>query len=197
LIWLIREAYGLQEHQIVGLPGATAGERFDVMARTETGKSGAYREMLKNLLADRFGLKAHVETRQGTTYNLAVSREGTLGPKLTPTTVTDCVSESGTNRSCGTHTSNMTMTAVSVRMPQLATQLSPFVGRAVIDTTGLDGAYDLEFGWTSDARRPPLAGDDGPSIFTALQEQLGLKLDAQKGPVEVLVIDRVEQPTAD
>jgi uncharacterized protein (TIGR03435 family) len=91
----------------------------------------------------------------------------------------------------------MTLQSISVRMPQLANQLSQFAGRAVVDKTGLDGGFDLEMAWTSDARRPPTAGDDGPSIFTALQEQLGLKLDAQRGPVEVLVIDRVEQPTAD
>ena len=92
---------------------------------------------------------------------------------------------------------------------QLATMLSTFVNRTVLDRTGLTGAFDLTLNWTPEQLpqgrgepppgAPPLPPIDpnGPSIFTAVQEQLGLKLDSQRGPVEVLVIDSVEQPTAD
>lgn len=81
----------------------------------------------------------------------------------------------------------------------LAIWLSRFVGRTVIDDTGLTGAYDIELVWTPDSRppsqepEPPVSDQDGPSIFTALQQQLGLKLESRKGPVEFLVIDRAEK----
>jgi hypothetical protein len=104
LMWLVRDAYQLQEHQVLGLPGWAASDRYDVMAKADIEKPapGVYRQMLKNLLADRFGLAAHTETREGTIYHLVVAREGRLGPKMTPTTVTDCVSANGTDRPCGT-----------------------------------------------------------------------------------------------
>ena len=94
-------------------------------------------------------------------------------------------------------------------MTQLATTLSTWVNRLVVDKTGLDGGYDIDLQWTPDQMPYGLGGDpppaaaptpidpNRPSIFTALQEQLGLKLDPQRGPVDVLVIDHVERPTED
>ena len=93
-----------------------------------------------------------------------------------------------------------------VMLPQLANTLSPFVNRIVMDRTGLTGGFDVDLQWLPDlqGRGTPPAGapapaidPDSPSIFTALQEQLGLKLESTKGPVNVLVIDHVEQPTED
>jgi bla regulator protein blaR1 len=107
---------------------------------------------------------------------------------------------------CGFRIGPGTMTAGGATLEQLANSLSMFVGRVVTDKTGLAGGYDFDLTWTPEqmAQRPPGAPDplvngvpidpNGPSIFTALQEQLGLKLDSQKGPVAVLVIDRAEHP---
>jgi uncharacterized protein (TIGR03435 family) len=100
------------------------------------------------------------------------------------------------------------MTAGGTRLPQLATTLSTLVNRIVVDQTGLNGGYDIDLQWAPDQMPFGLGGDpptggapsvdpNRPSIFTALQEQLGLKLDSRRGPVEVLVIDLVERPTED
>jgi uncharacterized protein (TIGR03435 family) len=102
-----------------------------------------------------------------------------------------------------------TIVAGGNRMPQFATVLSTWVNRLVVDKTGLTASYDIDLQWTPDqmpfglggepssVAPPPPIDPNRPSIFTALQEQLGLKLDSQKGPVEVLVIDHVEQPSED
>jgi uncharacterized protein (TIGR03435 family) len=82
-------------------------------------------------------------------------------------------------------------------MASLSVTLAAFVGRTVIDRTGLSGHDDAQLSWTSDPRSAPAPGDDGPSIFTAVQEQLGLKLEAQRGPVDVVVVSRLERPTED
>ena len=96
--------------------------------------------------------------------------------------------------------------AGGLTMSQLASNLSTLVGRVVVDRTGLSGGFDLDLRWTPDQlpqqrigtpEVPPIIDPNGASIFTALQEQLGLKLESTKGPVDVLVIDRVEQPTPD
>jgi uncharacterized protein (TIGR03435 family) len=87
--------------------------------------------------------------------------------------------------------------ATAVEMASLAVTLASFVGRTVIDRTGLSGRYDAQLSWTSDPRGGAAPGDDGPSIFTAVQEQLGLKLDAQRGPVDVVIVSRLERPTED
>ena len=194
LSWLLLRAYGLQDYQVVGAPAWTRTERYDVMARVEQAEPKQFDAMLRNLLADRFQLVARNETREMPVYALVVARPGQLGPRLTKTAMTDCTK---TGQFCGTNSSNTVMRSVAETMRRLAAQVSPLAGRTVIDQTGLDGGYDFELTWTSDAQRPPRPNDDGPSIFTALQEQLGLRLDARRGPVDVLVIERVEQPTED
>jgi uncharacterized protein (TIGR03435 family) len=196
LMWILGAAYGLQDFQVVGAPEWAARDRFDVMARGAGSGADLYRPMLRTLLAERFGLVAHNDTRELPVYALVPVREGRLGPKLEKSKI-DCDTAERTGGFCGTDTNNRSMRGGSLRMSELASNLSPYVGRTVVDRTGLAGEYDFTLTWTSDVRRPPSRGDDGPSIFTALQEQLGLKLDSQRGPVEVLVIDRVEQPTAD
>jgi uncharacterized protein (TIGR03435 family) len=194
LMTLIRDAYGMQEFQIIGAPDWVRSARFDVLARGGNLESNQYPAMLRNLLADRFGLVARVETRELPVYALVVAREGRLGPQIAKTT-TEC---HGTGRGdCGTSTNNRSMKAVGVGMASLARTLSAWTGRTVLDNTRLEGEYDLTLQWASDAQRPPTPGDNGPSIFTALQEQLGLKLDPQKGPVEAVVITSVTRPTED
>ena len=104
---------------------------------------------------------------------------------------------------CGTRMLSGRMSTNATTMEDLARNLSPVAGRSVVDKTGLKGNFDLELTWAPDG--PPGAGGDvlppppadAPSLFTALQEQLGLKLDAQRGPVDTLVIESAERPTED
>jgi len=180
--------------------------------------------LVQGLLAERFKLVVHRETREIPIYALVMAKaDGTRGPQLLPST-TDCdainAAANAAARSggappvpaaangrplCGTRTTPGRMMAGAVAMSNFARNLSNFAGRITVDKTGLTGLFDLELQWTPDqlppegSLPPGLPGPpvDGPSLFTAVQEQLGLKLDSQRGPVEVLVIDSAERPTPD
>jgi uncharacterized protein (TIGR03435 family) len=203
---LIRTAYSLQESQLVAGPGWMDGELFDVVALAEgTPTPDVVRLMLRQLLADRFALRAHTESRTMPIYALTGARgERTPGPKLNPTTV-DC-----DRLPCAVRFTPGALAASGMTMAALAAQLSSWVDRIVTDRTGLGGRFDLSLKWTPDrlpgmplplATADPGAIDavdpDGPSIFTALREQLGLELTAQRGPADVLVVDRAERPVGD
>ncbi|HZR24451.1 MAG TPA: TIGR03435 family protein [Vicinamibacterales bacterium] len=228
---LIRNAYGLQESQIVGGPDWVANDRFDINAKAEDGfvapltppgQVGPIQLMMRALLADRFKLVVHDEEREMPIFALVLNRpDGKLGPQLTKSNV-DCAALTGRGRGaapppppapgqpmpCGIRIGFGNMVVGSSPIAQIATVLSQFAGRMVVDKTGLAGAYDMNLTWTPDnlPQRPPGAPEplvngvaidpNGPSLFTAVQEQLGLKLDSQKGPVKVLVIDKVEHPVA-
>jgi uncharacterized protein (TIGR03435 family) len=168
----------------------------------------------------------HRETRELPIYALVVGRkDGQLGPQLKKTAL-DCAAinaarQSGTPASppqpgqppgCGIRMGFGQLTSTGLPLTNLASSLVMVVHRSVIDRTGLAGGFDFDVKWTPDQLPPRPAGlpadqpirmngveidPNGPSIFTALQEQLGLKLEAQRGPVEVLVIDRVARPTPD
>ena len=226
---IIRFAYQLQNFQIVGAPEWAASDRFDVVAKAEgdvppapPGSVGPMQIMVRNLLAERFGLKVRNESREMPRYDLVLARsDGRLGPQLSPST-TDCQAifaaarrgggppappAPGERPQCGMRIGPGVLAAGAFPLSQLATALSPMVQRIVIDRTGLTGAFDAELKWTPDQLpqgpappgAPPLPSIDpnGPSIFTALQEQLGLKLESVRGPVDVLVIESVSQPTPD
>jgi bla regulator protein blaR1 len=225
---LLRQAYNVQPFQIIGAPSWLASDRFDIVAKAPDGTAPElFRPMMRNLLADRFNLKAHMETREMPIYTLILARaDGKLGPNLAPGKV-DCEAlargrrgggpppappQPGQPVECGFMIGLGNINAGGMQIAELARSLSQFVNRIVVDKTGLSGRYDFQLTYTPDGRgnllglppgAPPLgvdapAGDpNGASLFTALQEQLGLKLDSQKGPVEVLVIDSIEQPTAD
>jgi uncharacterized protein (TIGR03435 family) len=187
------------------------------------GPPGPMLMMVRNLLVERFKLAVHSETRDLPIYALVMARaDGRLGPQLRASQV-DCAAlmsaargrggpppappKPGERPPCGTFIGIGRIAAGGVSMTQLATNLSQRVNRVVLDRTGLTGPYEFELEFTPDQlpQGPPPPGapslppidPNGPSIFTALQEQLGLKLDAQRGPVEVLVIDGVAQPTPD
>ena len=167
--------------------------------------------MLRTLLEERFKLSVHKETRERPVYALVPARsDGRLGSMLTRTIV-DCATARGLE-ACGTSVGPGYIRARGVTIAQLATAFSRLtmtgssLNRLVVDRSGLEGAYDAEVRFTPENIPPglgpgslpgglPPIDPNGPSIFTAIQEQLGLKLDAQRGPVEVLVIDRVERPT--
>ena len=178
--------------------------------------------MLRALLEERFKLVIHRETKELPIYALVLSRgDAKLGPQLTKPSV-DCEAmlksvrgrggqppppAPGQRSPCGMMMAPGNLMGGSMPLAQLAVTLSRFLDRMVVDKTGLTDRFDFELKWTPDQLpqgppppgAPPLPPIDpnGPSIFTAVQEQLGLKLESQRGPVPVVVIDHVEQPTED
>jgi uncharacterized protein (TIGR03435 family) len=218
LLDLIRAAYGPikfpANDRILGAPDWAKQEEFDIQAKVAAANVDAFqkmsfdqrRPMLQALLADRFKLKVHSEPRQLPIYELVV---GKGGPKLKEAKPDD-IRPNGLKDIHGqplnfglikfVHPSEAVAQATS--MASLAMTLSqPFLGlgRPVVDKTGLTGTYDFTLKWTPDqmANGAHTVDDSEPSIFTAIQEQLGLKLEPAKGPVEVLVIDHVEMPSPD
>jgi uncharacterized protein (TIGR03435 family) len=222
---LLRQAFDVQDFQIVGGPNWLATDRFDIVAKPPDGITGPeqIRPMMRALLADRFKLVAHNETREMPIFSLVVARpDGKLGPKLSDAKV-DCEARFAAARrggppsafpapgqpiECGFMIGPGNMNVGGMPMLELARSLSPMVGRIVIDKTGLKGRYDFQMTYAPEGRgfgpgpgpggaEPPPVDPNTPSLFTALQEQLGLKLESERGPVDVVVIDRIEQPTED
>jgi uncharacterized protein (TIGR03435 family) len=183
---LISRAYGVPEAQIEGGPDWLETETYDLAAKADTPLEMSREELrpcLQTLLAERFHLAIHRETKQGSVYSLVVAKNG---PKL--------ADHSGPGISGIGASSDAAKGAIAgtkTTMARLAEYLSGLAGRPVIDNTGLSGDYDFKVEWPNDA-----TGADGPSPFTALQEQLGLKLITTKGPIETIVIDRAERPSA-
>ena len=181
--------------QIVGLPDWASTEKYDITAKVSdlfAGQSAReqFRKMppmVQSLLEDRFKLQLHHETRSLPIYALVVARQGALGPQMRRTTI-DCLKESDR---CDIHSAAGHYSAVGLTINNFLIFLSGTVERVVVDRTGLQGSFDVDVDWSSDP------GSDKPSIFTAVQEQLGLRLDAERGPVDVVVIDHVERPTED
>lgn len=209
---LIAVAYNIRDLQISGAPGWMGVERYDIEAKTASNETGSAptdprdvtdeqrkagdertRERLRSLLADRFGLVVHRETREQSVYLLTVAKNG---PKLKEVTGPADRHETrgGRGRSQGS----------AAKVEWLAGILSNITGRPVLDRTGLTGDYDWVLEWTPDTSgaskevtgAAPLAESSVPTIYTAIQEQLGLRLEAGKGPVDLLVIDQVNRPSA-
>ena len=230
---LIQGAYApsyQMEGLIVGGPGWLDTDRFDVdakMAPGTTADADDMRAMARALLADRFKLAAHAETRDLQVYALVLARsDGKLGPKMRPSDV-DCEAMRAARAngaappvgppragepmaSCTTRLMFGPLSRIEssgMRLAQLVGFLSLSTGRPVVDRTGLSGDFIVSVEFVAEpgagsqlgppapaAAAPP---PDAASLFTALQEQLGLKLDSRREPTEVLVIDRVEQPSPD
>jgi uncharacterized protein (TIGR03435 family) len=184
---LISRAFGVPEYQIERGPAWLDTETYDVAARADTSFEMTREELrpcLQDLLTGRFGLQWHKETKAGSVYSMTVAKNG---PKLTEHTGPGSASISASTDSAGGEIRGLNST-----MARLAEYLSGQAGRPVIDNTGLSGQYDFHVGWALD--RP--ADTSGPSIFTALQEQLGLKLNATRGPIDIIVIDHAERASA-
>ena len=179
------------------------------------GELGERHFALQSLLAKRFSLVVHRETRELPLYALVMARaDRKPGPMLRSSSA-DCspeampaqiaATQAGKPLACGTLVRTGRIQFGGRRMSDLAKTLSslPYIGRAVVDQTGLTGRWEFVLTYTPDLdQRPPQQGPDaptfdpnGPSLFAAFQEQLGLKLEAQTGPVEVLVIDKVQRLT--
>lgn len=191
---LIRAAYTLQLYQIVNAPPWVDSERFDVIATADAdltvtapwtpgGSFAPLQFMLQSLLAERFKMKAHEEMRSSQVYSLVADKPGKLTPASRACTT-----------GCGMRIGPGTLEARGVPLPQLAELISQTTGRVVRDATGLKGNFDFNLQWSHDGQT---GSADAPSIFTAVQEQLGLKLVSGSGPVPHLVIDHIERPDPD
>ena len=180
-------------------------ETFDIIARapgnqtTEVFRDQA-RLMARTLLADRFKLALHRDTREVPVYALVLARcDGKLGPQFRRSNAADCAPTAPSPNvvPCeGGFVRTGRMAARVMAFSALAQSLSDAADRPVIDQTGLAGTFDWDLQWTPE-QSPQPETSESVSLFTALQEQLGLKLDPTRGPVEVLVIDHVERPTED
>ncbi len=221
-LWMaVREAFGLENDRLLGGPAWAKTTAFDIEAKVAPDdapklkalKMEQRRQMMVALLEERFGLKYHHETRDLPMYELVVAKGGAklqaskpdpAGPDQGP----------GPAPSPGRHMLMMNgrghIESTGTGMAGLVRLLSGQLGRTVVDKTGLTGDFDYKLDWTPDEMASamtkggnPAPGDNaaspdaaGPSLFTALEEQLGLKLESTKGPVDVIVIDQLEQPTA-
>jgi uncharacterized protein (TIGR03435 family) len=223
---LLEVGYGYPIERISGLPAWADNERYDINAKAPGGTAGPtvperVAPMIRSLLADRFKLVAHTEMREGAVYELRLARaDGRLGPGLRHVDRDDCAAIAAGRRDfdpaapdrigplCGMTMSLGSLSAGGVQLDELANgPLTRMLGRPVINRTGLTGTFDVEmtfaFGETPAtipfvAPGEPVPSDPNrPTFFTAIQEQLGLKLQSVRGPVETLVIDRIERPDPD
>jgi uncharacterized protein (TIGR03435 family) len=176
---LIQQAYDVQDYAFSG-PDWLADERFDVVARTPEGTQGKQLEgMLQSLLAERFGVKVHREPKSISGYALAAGKK--------PPALHEQPAGAGSN----THYSNGKMEGTNVSMDGLADMLARILHQPVQNQTGVNGVFDLKLEWTPEQADPNAEGPG--SIFTAIQEQVGLKLQAQKITIEGLVVDHAER----
>jgi uncharacterized protein (TIGR03435 family) len=215
---IIFALYGLEfqgRDRITGGPSWISSDRFDIQAIAEGAATPAERRLMaRRLLADRFGLRVHTEMQERPVYALTLARtNGQFGPRFRASTA-DCPAAGGpsspptppppgalaSSRPCGVSPAAPPgrVNGYGAEMWQLAGVLGPATGRVVMDRTGLTGRFDFDLDWTP---QPSAAVDGAPSndalsIFTAIQEQLGLRLEPRTEQIEVLVIDNAERPTA-
>lgn len=172
-------------------------QKYDLDAKA-SGALGepAARVMIQTLLVERFQLRFHRETRQLPVYFLKLAKTGMTGPELHPSPSGDCgkvPAEPAAANPCGAlGMSNGRFNGHRTNMEELATDLSVILGRPVFDKTGLTGSFDLTLTWTPDQSA---IDSPGPSVYTALQEQLGLKVETGKGPVQMIIVDAAEKAT--
>lgn len=194
---LLQSAYDIKPDLIFSLPQWTEDARFDIEAKvldpaTVKHLTREQREgMVRQLLEDRFGLKAHVEQKTLPVFDLIIAKSGSKLTQSPP----DLPSPNG--RGTGVNSHNNDISAHDIEMSGFANVLSQQVERTVIDKTGLTGKYDLDLKFSRDDSSASAHTDidDSPSIFAALEEQLGLKLQAGKGAVDTLVVDQITQPS--
>jgi uncharacterized protein (TIGR03435 family) len=198
LLNLITDAYNIKEYQVAGATGWMTLDRFDIAARAPgdvAPPTDQIRLMLQTLLAERFQLKLRRETREMSIYAVVADKGGHKLKGNSSTGPTMFMGRQGEN-------SQMKFTGTPLdAFAEMITRL-PGVDRPAFDKTGLTGRYDFELTLAPftlrvppDPAAPAVTGPSGESLFTAIEEQLGLKLESQKAPVEVLVIERVERPS--
>jgi uncharacterized protein (TIGR03435 family) len=218
---LISNAFHVRGEHVVGLPGWADNERYSIVATAPAGASvTAIPTMLTNLLADRFQLAVHRETRETESFDLVLARDDRrLGPAVRATSV-ECQAllevppaaaappRSGDQAPCGSLQAGPGIARASgVTVGRLVQMLSQLTGQPVADKTGLSGLYDFTLTFNPNVRNPSVANPGAtaeaggspvaPHLFTALLEQLGLRLASQRGTAQVVVVDRIERPTTD
>jgi|HubBroStandDraft_6_1064221.scaffolds.fasta_scaffold645643_1 uncharacterized protein (TIGR03435 family) len=221
---VITYAYQLAQYQLIGGPNWLTTDRYDIVAKLEdnptqalptAGQPDPMMLAMRNLLADRFKLKLHRESREMDIYALVMAKPGGgPGPNLKQTTQ-DCAAMAAAARrggpppapsANGVPPCGIQIGPGRIRFGGLPASMMPSAfgqsGRMVVDRTGLTGSWDFELNFAPEGRGAPAGVDtpapsDAPSFFTAIQEQLGLKLESTKGPVDVIVIDSIEKPTED
>jgi uncharacterized protein (TIGR03435 family) len=207
-------AYPSQSGEYVGLPDWAQNDRYDVTVKPPAGATRDQRQqMWRTLFTERMKLAAHDETHEQPIYNLVLARgDGRLGPKLTPS-AHDCLAESAAARqrsgpppplitdadfldSCGMRFGAGRIIGGGMTMQGFTFNLRGLAGRVVRDKTGLKGFYVMDFTFAEPNQATGGASDpnDAPSVFTALQEQLGLKLEPDREPLQFVVIDHIERP---
>jgi len=212
LVWLIYEAYGiLFDGQISGLPEWAKTDNYNVSARVDEDSAKAWKKlspkeiwkqqqlMLQAMLADRCQLKMRREVKVLPVYDLVTAKGGLKMKEAAPdekelTYFKSYAMYSDAGQSEGY---TITMTTHAGTVPDLAQSLPSYAGRIVVDKTGLgEKRFDFELKWSSDQDAPADKGGAGPAIFKALEEQLGLKLERAKEPVDTFVVDHIERPSA-
>lgn len=194
---LMEEIYDIKSDLISGIPGPIDSARFDISAKISEPDHEALKKLtpeqqrllLLPLLTERFQIKMHTETKTLPVYELVVLPGG---PKFKPSA--DQTTTGGGDVSVRGSRLRADLTAKKIPMKHLAKALANPIHRTVIDKTGLKGTYDLTLQWSND-ENPDSGAEQAPSIFTAVQEQLGLKLQPAKGPVDTLVVDHVAMPS--
>lgn len=217
---LIEIAYNVQRFQLSGGPSWINSQTYDVEAKVDESvvaelqklsdeqKEDRVRAMLRSLLADRFKLKVNQQKRELPIFALVIAKGGA---KLTPTALSPAsANTAGQHSGWGIFPGKLKGTAITMNELARVLESQPVVGgRVIINDTKMDGSYDLTLEWAPDSStlspratggdqasdNPPLAQTTGPSIFTALQEQLGLKLERRKGPVDTVIIEHIEKPS--
>jgi uncharacterized protein (TIGR03435 family) len=186
---LIYTAYNPQVYELPSAPSWVFSEKYDVTARMQGAPDRATQAaMLRSMLADRFRLKARIEMQDRPVYALVVARPGQLGPGLKLSSQQDCTAP---DAKCGYSIGSGRIVATGRPLDTL-NSISNAAGRIIVDKTGLKGIYDFTLQYSVQSRP-----EDTPSIFAAIEEQLGLKLVPDRAPLSVVVVDSVERPTPD
>ena len=194
-IGLLQMAWRLPNGRVIGAPDWTPRINYDIDARGDVSSDAAWRARLQEMLRDRFKLVAHLEKRDLPVYHLVRLRADRLGPALVKSRIVDCNDKAAIAalmpppRPCGFGPSPTATLAGTMTLGSVASLLSTAAGRPVIDMTGLEGNYDFDLKFSR------ATTDDAVSVFTAVQEQLGLKLEGATAPLDVLVVEHMERPT--
>jgi len=191
--FLVTIAYGLQPFQLIGMPSWSSATYYDITAKPAPGSPTTrdqMSEMLQALLVDRFTLQFRRESRQIDGFALVRLKPGALGPSLKPSDI-DC-EKTPAERRCNVMVgAGSTFVIAGASMWPLIQRLVPELNAPVVDETGLTGTYDIALRWSADAT----ASSEFPAVPTALQEQLGLRLERRRVEVDMFVVERFERPT--
>ena len=208
---VIRQAFEVMDSQIVDAPGWVVSDRYDIIAKVPADfePKESMRPLMRALLAERFRLATHTEKREMPVYALVKAKaDGSLGPNIRQVTPPDCAAKAAAATApvpagadewpyCTVTFSPGSLYLGGYPMTEVTRMLATLVGRTIIDESGLFGPVQFRLQYQRGGGAAPPAGavDEKPDIFTALQEQTGLKLEARRAPVDVLVIDRIDRPT--